>query len=132
MILIFPLRSVHKTELNVIPLNRSIQDLWKYAKKISNTLSFCSQEEFDCRISQLTKLNEIWMQKKEIGIQLITDDGTMNDHTSLTDQNHQTDNNADEIDLDIDKENFSAVKEVVHSIEDKISDRISLDPIVMI
>ena len=35
-------------------------------KKIANTISLCSQEEFNRKFEQLTSLNEAWMNGKEI------------------------------------------------------------------
>lgn len=50
-------------------------------KKIANTISLCSQENFDRKLQQLISLNEAWTNGNEIGFQTfenMTDSGTGN------------------------------------------------------
>ena len=39
-------------------------------KKIANTISYCSQVDFDRKLLQLKSLNETWLGGKEVGIQV--------------------------------------------------------------
>ena len=40
-------------------------------KKLANVLSLCSDSDFERKLAQLENLNALWMEKKEVGLQLL-------------------------------------------------------------
>ena len=42
-------------------------------KKLANAMSLCSESDFERKLEQLQQLNDLWTQKKEVGLQVLDD-----------------------------------------------------------
>ena len=53
-------------------------------KKLANVLSLCSESDFERKLAQLEKLNELWTEKKEVGLQLLEVSSTSSSSNSAS------------------------------------------------